>query len=405
MKIGIIGSGISGLSAAHLLQCKHDVEILESKPFAGGIAKVADIAGNPYHLVGGHCLNSKDRSVLDFVFSVFPESEWNKVSRNANIFILGRHLSYPIEFSMRELFAINESLALSCIEDLLASGSAKSGDNLEDWFRGTFGNSLADLYFIPYNQKIWGLEPKLMNSEWVIDKLPIPNKTSFIKSLMSTALDDMVHSAFYYPKDVLIDNLIMRLSMNKNIALNYTVEKITRSAGKYHVNDEKIYDRIVITAPLDISIKFFSGIPECVLKAASLLKYNKISNVLWETSGVNATWTYLPEASTIFHRHIHIGNFLSPRKNLTITEAIGNIPYEVMVEEGQKFEYLQKPLSYNVSDHAYVLQDGNKQASASVVKKFIEAQGIFLCGRFAEWEYYNMDVCIQSALKVCKHII
>ena len=43
MKIGIIGAGISGLCVAHLLQCKHDVEILEANSLAGGIAKVADV--------------------------------------------------------------------------------------------------------------------------------------------------------------------------------------------------------------------------------------------------------------------------------------------------------------------------------------------------------------------------
>ena len=219
---------------------------------------------------------------------------------------------------------------------------------------------------------------------------------------MAIARDDMVHSVFYYPKDVLNDNLIKRLRKDKNISLNYKVKKISKSSAGYHVNDQKIFDKLVITSPLDISIGFFSGVPESVLKAASLLRFNKISNVLWETVGIDATWTYFPEESTIFHRHIHIGNFLSPSRNLTITEAIGDISFEKMVEEGQKFKYLQKPLSHNVSDHAYVLQDGSKQASASVVKKFIEAQGVFLCGRFAEWEYYNMDICMQSAIKVAK---
>lgn len=404
MKIGIIGAGISGLALAHLLQPRYEVEILEAQPLIGGIARVADAGGFPYHLVGGHCFNTKDPKVKDFVFSIFPETEWNKILRRANIYLLGKQLSYPIEFSIRELSTIDSELALRCAEDFVNSNHVSSGVNLEDWFRLTFGDALAELYFIPYNKKIWGIEPKFMNSNWVKDKLPIPDKKSFLKSLLSIAQDNMVHSTFYYPKDILNDNLLLRMSFGKNITLNYRVNNILNHGDHYLVNQEKRFEKLIVTAPLDTSLGMFNDVPREILDAASLLKYNKISNMLWETDGSDSTWTYLPESSTIFHRHIHIGNFLLPQKNLTITEALGVVPYEVMVQEGNKFEYLRKPLAFNVSEHAYVLQDENKELASEKVKHFIESQGVLLCGRFAEWQYYNMDICIRRAMEVANNI-
>ena len=32
------------------------------------------------------------------------------------------------------------------------------------------------------------------------------------------------------------------------------------------------------------------------------------------------------------------------------------------------------------------------------IKKLIKPEGIYLLGRFAEWEYYNMDAAIGAAI-------
>lgn len=36
----------------------------------------------------------------------------------------------------------------------------------------------------------------------------------------------------------------------------------------------------------------------------------------------------------------------------------------------------------------------------SRLKANLSAIGIFLCGRFAEWEYYNMDAAIESSMSI-----
>ena len=107
------------------------------------------------------------------------------------------------------------------------------------------------------------------------------------------------------------------------------------------------------------------------------------------------------ENSTFFHRYIHIGNFYLPRKNYTITETVGNKTYEEMVENGKKDSFLLKPLAYNVSNHAYVVFDQNYNNSVEVIKSYLSKVGIQTLGRFGEWEYYNMDICIKKAIELC----
>jgi len=39
------------------------------------------------------------------------------------------------------------------------------------------------------------------------------------------------------------------------------------------------------------------------------------------------------------------------------------------------------------------------------LKKVTEANGLFLLGRFAEWEYYNMDAAMGAALDLNSRIV
>jgi len=47
---------------------------------------------------------------------------------------------------------------------------------------------------------------------------------------------------------------------------------------------------------------------------------------------------------------------------------------------------------------AYVVYDLEYRESIRVVRDHVERQGIELVGRFAEFEYLNMDGCIRHAL-------
>ena len=198
-KIGIIGAGVSGLSVAKSLGKNFEVEILEKKDFVGGIARPVEIDGFPYHIIGGHCMNSKNLEIMEFIFSILPREEWHVVNRNATVFFRGRHVPYPLEFSVKEISEFDPELAYNIVIDFFKSKKERA-KNLEEWFVNNFGQTLATEYFIPYNRKIWAREPCTISPTWVIDKLPIPNKKSFLESLISKkAEDNMPHAHFYYP--------------------------------------------------------------------------------------------------------------------------------------------------------------------------------------------------------------
>jgi protoporphyrinogen oxidase len=403
IKIGVLGAGISGLSFAKLAQETYDVEILEKNSIWGGIAKTKVIGEAAYHPIGGHCFNSKHPEVLKFVFEkVLSKDQWHLVDRDAVIKLRDKEISYPIEYSIKEINEIDKELALNITTDFLSAIDDNNYENLEQWFRKKFGNTLSELYFIPYNTKIWNKHPSLMSPSWVEGKLPLPNKGSFFQSLLSDVKDQMPHSSFYYPNSNNQQTFIDALADGLDITCDFEITKISydETNMKWLINDQKVYDLLVSTLPLNQICHLIEDVPNDILNYSSNLKYNQVTTMLWETKPTNRTWTYLPENSTFFHRYIHIGNFYLPRKNYTITETVGNKTYEEMVENGKKDSFLLKPLAYNVSNHAYVVFDQNYNNSVKVIKSYLSKLGIQTLGRFGEWEYYNMDICIKKAIEL-----
>jgi len=408
MKIGIIGAGISGLSIGKLLKEKFQVEILERNNFCGGIARTKITNEISYHVTGGHCFNSKHSEVLDFVFSkILPIDQWNKIERKAKIKFKGNLINYPIEFSIKEINSIDNKLASNIVRDFLNTDiNNDDSDNLEIWFRNKFGDTLAEEYFIPYNEKIWNTSLKKMSPNWVKDKLPIPNKDIFFQGLFNDQKDKMPHSIFYYPKSNNQNTFIDNLAEDLDIKYGIDVSSIKKTElNKWLVNNEFEYDLLINTMPLNKLPNCIDSCPIEIKNSASDLKYNKVTTMLWETQYTDCTWTYLPDSDSIFHRYIHIGNFFTPKKNYTITEAVGIRSFDDMVENGLKDSFLIKPIDYHVSDHAYVVFDDISKKNKNKILEYSNSIGIHSLGRFAEWEYYNMDICILQALKLSDYII
>lgn len=405
MKVAIIGAGVSGLSVGRLLNDKADVTIYEKNSNIGGIAKTRIVDDVTYHPIGGHCFNSKNQEVLDFVFNkVLPLEDWHRVERKAKIYFKKNLISYPIEFSIKEIASFDKELAFNITHDFF-NASPKEADNLADWFTNHFGKTLTEEYLIPYNRKIWHQEPKNMSPVWVKGKLPIPNKKDFFEGLVSNKIDQMPHAHFYYPNSNDQQTFLNALSTGLRVLTDQPVQSLTKTNNMWLINGTDSFDHVISTMPLNLIPGILEDVPEKVKSAISKLKYNSVTTMLWKTEPVEQTWTYYPDAETIFHRHIHIGNFLQPVKpTYTITECVGKKTQDEMMEAGKKIDYLLDSLDYNCSDHAYVVYDGNYASSKSIVLKYLDEIGLRTLGRFGQWEYFNMDVCIESALNLVKNV-
>lgn len=246
-----------------------------------------------------------------------------------------------------------------------------------------------------------------MNCKWVNEKLPIPTKDMFFNSLISEISDSMPHSSFYYPTSNNSKSFIDALAKSVNIKydINITNIRFNKATNKWILNNTFEYDILINTSPLnELPIKLENA-PDFIVDAAKKLKYNSISTVLWKTKETKSTWTYLPDPNNIFHRYIHIGNYCYPQTPYSISETVGKIDYnKLVIDNKNKNSFLIEAIDYHQSKHAYVLFDESYTSNRMKIKEYLKEIGLYSIGRFGDWEYYNMDICIKQSIELAKKI-
>jgi len=360
----------------------------------------------PYHKVGGHCYNSKHRHLVDFVDRfALPQADFHTLDRVARIDFCGAMVGYPIELSLRDVARTDPDLAARALVELLAASHGPA-PTLDRWFAHHFGPTLAEAYFRPYNDKIWARPCTELSPSWVAGKLPFPDKLAIARSLFDGATDEMPHRRFYYPRVGTPQALHDGMASGVQVRYGVRVERLQRDGGRWRFDGgPERHDRVISTVPLPLLPGLLPG-GEAVASSAARLVWNRVSTMSWEAAAiVPATWTYVPRAGSITHRHIHIGSFLRPARPYTITEAIGAVPAEAIISDARQFPYLVRPVAHHESEHAYVVFDHACHAAREAVLGFARSLGVASIGRFGEWDYHNMDGCIASAIAAVDAIV
>ena len=55
-------------------------------------------------------------------------------------------------------------------------------------------------------------------------------------------------------------------------------------------------------------------------------------------------------------------------------------------------------LTHHYEKYTYPIQDSDTRDMIQALKIKLESEGVYLLGRFAEWEYYNMDAAMGAAM-------
>ncbi len=406
MKIGIIGGGISGISSAKILS-EHglEVKVFEKEGKIGGLISCDFIDGVTFHKVGGHVFNSKNEDVKNWFFSNFDkENEFYSLSRNAKIFIQNSLVNYPIE---NHLYQLPKKLTQKIIYELVNSEQNKSS-SLGEYLRNTFGETLFEIYFKPYNEKIWDYDLSRFPISWLENKLPMPSLDEiFFNNIFKENESKMVHSKFNYPKNGGSQFLIEKLGAGINIECESKIESITKSKKYWMINGEK-FDKIIFTGNVKSLPKILKNFNLDNFDS-SIFPSHGTSTVLAELQENDLSWLYLPDSHLKAHRVIMTGNF-SPFNNgnygMTGTiEFTKKLNYNEIKSQCNKTPFFKNILALNEKEETYVIQTQKSRREIFKLKNILNQNGFYLLGRFAEWEYYNMDTAIEQSLNVCKQII
>lgn len=405
--IGVIGGGISGLAVANLLKDNYLVKVFEKEAKPGGLIKCEYVDGHLFHKVGGHVFNTKRDDVRDWFWSFFDtNSEFTKFQRNA-IAYLGRPISYPVE---NHIYQFESEIQKTIIDELIEIN--KNGypevNNLDDFLMSRFGKTLYDIYFEPYNNKIWNRNLKEVSISWLEGKLPMPTVKEIIYNNFNRENEaKMVHSSFFYPKINGSQFIADRLARGIDINYNFEIKKAVYKDKKWIINDMYIFDIIVFTGNIK-ELSDIIGEENTSIFNADIenLKFHGTTTVLCTAKSNPFTWIYLSDKEYKAHRIICTGNFskfnnAGTNKSVTL-EFTDFVDKDDILENIKKIPYVDKYVAHNYTKYTYPIQNIETRQIINSLKKQLALKGLFLVGRFAEWEYFNMDAAVGSAIDFSK---
>ena len=325
-KIAIIGAGISGLTIANLLKERHNVVIFEADSKPGGLIKCDVVNGSLYHKIGGHVFNTKRQDVLEWFWKMFDkESEFTKAIRNATVSMPeGKMIPYPIE---NHMYLFDEHVQKSFVNDLIniAKLSENKPENFEEFLRGRFGETLYNLYFKPYNYKIWRKDLAKVPLTWLEGKLPMPTVEEMIyNNINQVEENSFVHSSFYYAKKGGSQFLVDKISEGLDIRVNSPLDEIKKQGDKWIIYDE-IFDMVIFCGNIKKLTSIFNeqiDIESFEQKIADLDSHGTTS-VFCEIKPNPYSWIYMPSEDHQAHRIICTGNFAESNNSFgTMTATI-----------------------------------------------------------------------------------
>lgn len=406
MKYAIIGAGMSGLAIANILQDNgNEVIVFEKDTRPGGMIKCDRVQGSLFHRTGGHVFNTKRQDVMDWFWHHFDkDKEFTKAERHSSVVMDGiKNVPYPIE---NHMYYFPEGVQKSFINDLLSMHVRGGGNpkNFDEFLRGRFGKTLYKIYFQPYNYKVWRRDLTQVPLSWLAGKLPMPTVEEMIYNNFNHVEEhQFVHSSFYYPKEGGSQFLADRLSKNLNITFGDGISHISKEGNGWLVNDGS-FDKVIFCG----NVKQLPSLVAGQIELGSLndkieeLESHGTTSVFCEIEKNPYSWMYMPSPKHEAHRIICTGNFSSTNnaagKMTGTIEFTDYISKEDILDNLTRIPYSPKYLTHNHEKYTYPIQKEDTRDVIKNTKLKTEPEGLYLLGRFAEWEYYNMDVAIGAAL-------
>jgi protoporphyrinogen oxidase len=430
VKTAILGGGLTGLTLARFLAGKgEEIIVLEAESEIGGLCRSRSENGFCFDTGGSHIIFSRDKEVLRFMLTVLGENRAMR-KRNTKIFYKDRFLKYPFENGLSGLpkedlfFCLHEYIRMLIAAE---TGKIPPVKNFRDWIYSTFGKGIAECYLIPYNSKIWNYPPEQMSAHWVEGRVPRPPVEDIIRSAIGIETEGYTHQAvFSYPGKGGIEALVKAIAapVIDRVFCGFPVRRIRKSSNGWEISDgsRTIYaGKLISTIPLQNLIPALEEVPQTVRQAVDSLRYNSVCSVFIGVKGrvPDISWLYVPSMEIGLLNRV---SFPSNYSTEVAPEGHGSVLAEITYNEGDPLTLMsdaeivrhvinsletmglirKEDISYTgIARHrfAYVVYDLLYLTNIGIVRKYCEEIGVDLVGRFAQFEYLNMDGCIRSVME------
>lgn len=444
----IIGGGPAGLTAAYQLS-KGNVPclVLEKDQIVGGISRTVNHEGFLFD-IGGHRFFTKVKTVEDLWHEILPSEDFRVCARLSRIYYNRKFFPYPLDpiFTLRHL-GIMKSLSIlgsylksRCFQEL-------PENNFERWVSNRFGKRLYQIFFEAYTEKVWGISPKQISSEWAeqrIKDLSIPTllKNAIFKTGLKngSVIKTLLHE-FHYPRQGpgMMWETAARLIRHKGgrVRLGAQVEKIYWSKSQVDGLEILVNGRrertnvwqVISSMPLrELLQKFDPPVPSEYREAAERLRYRDfltVALILNKKDVFPDNWIYIHDPDVKVGRIQNFKNWsadMVPDINKTCLgleyfcfegDGLWSANDADLIERGkQELETIGLAKSSDIEGgtvvrmpKAYPVYDQTYREALEKIREFLgRLTNLQVVGRNGMHKYNNQDHSMLTALLAVENI-
>ncbi|HUQ81316.1 MAG TPA: FAD-dependent oxidoreductase [Gemmatimonadaceae bacterium] len=433
-RIVIIGAGPTGLGAGYRLRelGYTNFKILESRHKVGGLASSERSPKGFTYDIGGHVLFSH-YEYFDRLFDRLMGDDYQELLRESWVWMFDRFLPYPFQNNIKFL---PKEVVLECLLGLIEAQKQpidKSRfSNFEELIHGVFGEGIAKHFMMPYNFKVWAHPPRLMNKEWIGERVSTPPIDRVLGNVVLDRADVSwgPNATFKYPRFGGTGELFDRMRPYVEDQLQLCAPVVAVDNDRREVvlesGERERYDLLLSTIPLDHLVASVSGeAPACVREQAKQLRHSGSYIVgvgIEQQCPSKKCWMYFPEANSPFYRLTYLSNYSpdvvpDPARYYSILAEISHSEHKPvdratvvddtirglvatqMISERDQDDIVDAHLIER--DYTYPTPSLERDAILGVVQPWLDSQGISSRGRFGAWRYEvgNMDHSVAQGVE------
>lgn len=429
----ILGAGPCGMTAALLLSKQKDfsVTVIEKDDGPGGLCRSVENSGYRFDL-GGHRFISSDQELINDVKGLLG-SDLLVSNRKSAILFQNRTIEYPLNFeNIFSNFDIVENTKILASYLKARFSVEKRDGTMGSWLEARFGQRLADTFFAPYSEKLWGIPVSELSADWAGQRISLLNLSdAILRTLKMKKGNSRTYAKqYYYPingigqifeaMDEKTSAIGVRYLYNtKPLEFNVVKGKITEILVDEKGQQQSIRpDFIISTIPLPGLLEL---LPESLSKPIQEHKNSlffralRFVNLFLDQSDFSErTWTYVADPSCIFTRiqepkRRSIKNAPEGKTSLILEipckqgDEVWKMPNQDLTELVlDQLESLQFPIRSNVTgsfstwaEHAYpIYRMGYNKHKQSLLSVANSIPNLISCGRQGGFSYIFMDTAM-----------
>ncbi|HET9958559.1 MAG TPA: FAD-dependent oxidoreductase [Polyangiaceae bacterium] len=435
----VLGAGLTGLSAALELQRQNlSVLVVEKQSQVGGHARTDEVNGFRFDRTG-HLLHLRSERWRARVQQWLGEALL-RIDRRSVVFSHGSYRRYPFQANT---LGLPPEVAYECLMGFLEAQRSNHSSptqntpprNFEEYCLRHFGSGFSRHFMLPYNTKLWGIEPSALGISWCERFVPRPQLADVIAGAVGLPDPKLGYNAsFYYPKQgigelprAMYRELQRRVAVPAGadpVRLGRSPERLIPHKKEAWFGAESVkYSMLISTIPLTRLAGLLDPPPIGPTRAAgklrsTSLRYLDIALRLPERHQFH--WAYVPEARFPFYRVGCYSAFSSemapPNKSSLYVELAARDPEPLdrtlaavlpglaemgLLQSREDVEFA----SVHTLEPAYVIYDDARAGALEELEDYLVSHSILSTGRYGGWNYSSMEDALEFGVSAAARAV